>query len=321
MKAIVYRTYGSPDVLKLEEVEKPTPEDHEVLVEVRAASLNGSDLDPLRGVFMVRPGGLLKPRYKILGADIAGRVEAVGRNVTRYRPGDEVWGDLFDSGFGAFAEYVAVPEDALAPKPGNLSFEEAAAVPQAGVVALQSLRTKRPLQSGQKVLINGAGGGVGTFAVQLGKHFGAEVTGVDGPGKLGMLRSIGADHVIDYTKEEYTRSGRRYDLIVDAVARHSVSAYRRALSPGGAFVLVGGSLSAALQIGVLGSLVSMLGSRKLGILMWRPNRREDLDDLKEFLEAGAIAPVIDRRYPLSEVADAFRHLESGDHRGKLVITM
>jgi NADPH:quinone reductase-like Zn-dependent oxidoreductase len=333
MKAIVYAEYGSPDVLQLKEVEKPTPKDNEVLVKVLAASLNAADFEMLRGTWSARFGGLLKPRHKILGSDIAGRIEAVGRNVTQFQPGDEVFGDLSECGFGAFAEYVSVPENALRLKPASMTFEEAAAVPSAGVVALQNLRgvgssslsfllsDKGHIQSGQKVLINGAGGGVGTFAVQLAKSFGAEVTGVDSTRKLDMLRSIGADHVIDYTQEDFTKSGQRYDFILEVVASRSIFDYKRALSPKGIYVLVGGSLAAILQGFLLGPLISMTGSKKMGSVMWKPNNQEDLAILEELFAASKVAPVIDRRYWLREVPEALRYLEAGHAKGKVVITV
>ena len=321
MKAIVYTKYGPPDVLQLKEVEKPTPKDNEVLIKVHAASVNAADLDLLRGTPLVRLGGLLKPKYKILGSDIAGRVEAVGRNVKQFQPGDEIFGDLNECGFGAFAEYVCVPENALALKPASMTFEEVAAVPSAAVIALQGLRDKRQIQPGQKVLINGAGGGVGTFAVQIAKSFGAEVTGVDSTRKLDMVRSIGADQVIDYTQEDFTKNGQRYDLILDVAAYRSIFDYKRALSPKGIYVLVGGSMAPIFQAVFLGPWISMTGSKKMGILMWKPNKKEDLVFMKELLEAGKVVPVIDRRYPLSEVAEALRYLEEGHAQGKVVITL
>ena len=333
MKAIVCTRYGPPEILELQEVEKPAPKEDEALVRIHAASLNAADFEILRGTWSARFGGPLKPTHKILGSDIAGRIEAVGRNVKQFRPGDEVWGDLsFPLGYGAFAEYVCVPESALRRKPARMTFEQAAAVPSAAVVALQNLRgtgsssfrfllsDKGEIQPGQKVLINGAGGGVGTFAVQIAKSFGAEVTGVDSPSKLDMLRSIGADHVIDYTREDFTRNGQRYDLILDVVASRSIFDYRRALSPKGIFVMVGGSLAAILQAFSLGPLISMTGSKKMGIVMWKPNNQEDLATLAELFAAGKVVPVIDRRYPLSEVPEALRYLEEGHAKGKVVIT-
>jgi NADPH:quinone reductase-like Zn-dependent oxidoreductase len=328
MKAIVYTKYGSPDVLQFKEVEKPTPKDNEVLVKVHAASVNAADLDFLRGTFLVRIGllsisrlGLLKPKFKILGSDIAGRVETVGRNVQQFQPGDEIWGDLSLCGLGTFAEYVCVTENALRPKPASMTFEEAAAVPTAAVVALQHLRDKRQIQPGQKVLINGAGGSVGTFAVQIAKSFGAEVTGVDSTRKLDMLRSIGADQVIDYTQEDVTKSGKHYDLIIDVVDHRSIFDYKPALSPKGIYVMVGGSRAQILQAMFLGPLISMTGSKKMGTVMWKPNKKEDLVFIKDLFEAGKVVPVIDRRYPLSEVAEALRYLDEGHHQGKVVITV
>jgi len=334
MKAIVYTKYGSPEVLHLQEVERPTPKEDEALVKVHAASINAADLEILRGNWSARFGGPLKPVHMILGSDIAGRIEAVGSNVKQFRPGDEIWGDLsIPLGYGAFAEYVCVPEKALRLKPARMTFEEAAAIPSAGANALQNLRgvgssspsfllsDKGEIQPGQKVLINGAGGGVGTFAVQIAKSRGAEVTGVDSPSKLDMLRSIGADHVVDYTQEDFTKSGQLYDLILDVVASRSIFDYKRALSPKGIFVMVGGSGAAILQAFVLGPLISMTGSKKMGIVMWKPNNQEDLAILEELFEAGKIVAVIDRRYPLNEVPQALRYLEEGHAKGKVVINV
>jgi NADPH:quinone reductase-like Zn-dependent oxidoreductase len=322
MKAIVCTKYGSPDVLQLKEVAKPTPKEGEVLAKVHAASVNAADFEILRGTWVARFGGPLRPKYKIPGSDIAGRVEAVGRNVKQFQPGDEIWGDLsFPYGYGTFAEYVCVSENALVMKPASMTFEEASTYPQSAIISLQSLRDKGQIQPGQKVLINGAGGGMGTFAVQLAKYYGAEVTGVDGAGKLDMLRSIGADHVIDYAQEDYTRSGQRYDLILDVVAYRSVFDYRRALSPEGIFLIVGGSLTTFLQVLILGALISRMGSKKLGLNAYEPNNKEDLAFLAELFEAGEVVPVIDKRYPLSELPEALRYLEKGHALGKVVITM
>jgi NADPH:quinone reductase-like Zn-dependent oxidoreductase len=322
MKAIVYEEYGSPDVLQLKEVEKPTPKEDQVLVRVHAASLNAADLETLRGTWSARIVGPLRPRHKIPGSDIAGRVEAVGRNVKQFQPGDEVWGDLsFPYGFGTFAEYVCVSENALTLKPASMTFEEAATYPQSAIISLQSLRDKGQIQQGQKVLINGAGGGMGTFAVQIAKYYGAEVTGVDSARKLDMLRSIGADHVIDYTQEDYTKSGQRYDLILDVVAYRSVFDYSRALSPEGIFLIVGGSLATFLQVVSLGALISRMGSKKLGLNAYEPNKQEDLAFLAELFEAYKVVPVIDKCYPLSEVPEALRYLDGGHALGKIVITV
>ena len=322
MKAIVATKYGPPDVLNLEEVENPAPKEDDVLVKVHAASVNAGDWHLLRAdPFLTRLAfGLLKPKHKVLGADVAGRVEAVGKNVTQFRPGDEVFGDLSGCGFGGFAEYVCATEDALALKPADTSFEEAAAVPSAAATALQGLRDKGQIQQGQKVLINGASGGVGAFAVQIAKSFGAEVTGVCSTSKLDMVRSIGADHVIDYTQEDFTKNGQRYDLILAANGYHSISGYRRALSPKGIYVMSGGSGAQMFQAMLLGPVISMTGNKKMGNLLKKSNKR-DLVVLKDLLEAGKITPVIDRTYPLSEVPEAIRYLESGHARGKVVIRM
>lgn len=320
MKAIVCTKYGSPADLRLKEIPKPTAGDDQVLVKIHAASVNAADLETLRGDFIVRMASPRKPMCEILGSDMAGRVEAVGRDVQQFQPGDEVWGDLsFPHGLGAFAEYVCATENALAPKPSSMTFEEAATYPQAAIVALQSLRDKGQIRLGQKVLINGAGGGMGTFAVQLAKHFGAEVTAVDSTRKLDMLRSIGADHVINYTQEDYTRSGQRYDLILDVAAYRSVFDYRRALTPEGIFMMVGGSLGTLIQVVSLGTVISRSGGQRIGLNAWKPNKREDLAFLAELFEAGEVVPVIDRRYPLSEVPEALRYLEEEPHLGKIVI--
>ena len=322
MKAIVHAKYGSPDVLQLKEVDRPIPKEDEALVRVHAASVNAGDLETVRGAWFARFGGLLRPTHKILGTDLAGRVEAVGRNVKRFQPGDEVWGDLsFPYGFGTFAEYVAVSEKALALKPASMTFEEAATYPHSAIISLQNLRDKGRVQQGTKVLINGAGGGMGTFAVQIAKFYEAEVTGVDSARKLDLLRSIGADHVIDYTQEDYTKTGQRYDVIIDLVAHRSVFDYRRALSPEGIFIIIGGSFGTILQVVVLGALISRMGTKRLGINVWDPNNREDLGFLAELHEAGKVMPVIDRRYPLAQVPEALRYLGEGRALGKVVITM
>lgn len=314
----MYTPNGYPDVFQLKEVEKPTPKDNEVLVKVRAASVNSWDWDYMKGTFLIRLSGLLKPIYRILGADIAGIVEEVGKNVKELSPGDEVFGDISVSGWGGFAEYVCVRENILALKPDSMTFEEAAAIPQAAVLALQGLNHNRQIQPGQKVLINGAGGGVGTFAIQIAKSLGAEVTGVDKTGKMDMMRSLGADHVIDYTKEDFTKSGKHYDFIFDVAAYHSVFDYKRVLNPNGKYVMIGGSTGRIFQIMFLAPLISRFGSKEMGVLMHRPNKK-DLNKLKELFEAGKVMPVIDRHYPLSEVAEAFRNFGEGQVIGKLVI--
>ena len=322
MKAIVQYKYGPPDVLELQEVDKPVVQDDQVLVRVQAASVNPLDWHFLRGtpLFGRLAMGLLKPRNKILGADIAGRVEAVGRDVTQFQPGDEVFGA--SERLGAFAEYVCVTENAFALKPTSTTFEEAAAVPVAAVTALQGLRDKGQIQPGQRVLINGASGGVGTFAVQIGKSFGAEVTGVCSTGNLDMVRSIGANQVIDYTQEDFTNNHQRYDLIIDAVGNRSVSDLKRALSPKGTCVIIGfSSLALLFQAMFLGPWMSLIGSKKIGLMGTAKPNSADVDFLKELLGAGKLVPVIDRSYPLSEVAEAIRYLEEGHARGKVVITV
>jgi len=321
MKAIVYAQYGSPDVLQLREVARPAPKEDEVLIRVHAASVNAADWHYLRGApFLFRlETGFPKPKNTFLGADVAGRVEAVGRNVTQFQPGDEVFGDLSESGRGTFAEYVCASENALALKPANISFEEAAAVPMAAVVALQGLRAGK-IQRGQKVLVNGASGGVGTFAVQIAKAFGAEVTAVCSTMKLDLVRSIGADHVIDYTQEDFTRNRQQYDLILAVNGYRSISDYKRALSPTGTYVMSGGDTAQMMEAMFLGLWMSRKGSRKMGNLAAKPSQK-DLIFVKELLETGKLVPFIDRCYPLSEVADALRYLEEGHAQGKIVITV
>jgi NADPH:quinone reductase-like Zn-dependent oxidoreductase len=311
MKAVTCPRYGSPDVLRILDVERPTPKDDEVLVQVRAASVNAADWHIMRGApFAIRLAfGLRRPRHPILGMDAAGRVVAVGRSVAKLKPGDEVFGDLSGSGFGAFAEYVAAPEDALAPKPAGLSFEQAAAAPLASVTALQGLRDKGKVQPGQHVLVTGASGGVGTFAVQMAKVFGARVTGVCSTAKVDLVRSIGANHVIDYQRDDFTKAGEQFDLILDAGAYRSVFETRRVLKPGGRYVFVGGGSGPMFQAMLMGR--SMLA---------RPNRA-DLDSVKEMLETGSIVPVVDKVFMLDEAPDAIRYLEEGRATGKVVISM
>jgi NADPH:quinone reductase-like Zn-dependent oxidoreductase len=320
MKAIVYHNYGSPDVLKLEEVKKPTPTDDEVLIKIHAVSVNRSDWEGLRGKpLYARIGGLLKPRHQILGSDIAGRVEMAGRNIRRFQPGDEVFGDILGR-MGGFAEYVCARERALALKPASMTFEEVAAIPQAAVIALQGIRDKGQVQPGQKVLINGAGGGAGSFAVQLAKLYGAEVTGVDNTGKLDFMRSLGADHVIDYTREDFTKNGKQYDLILDLVAHRSVFAYKRALRPNGSYFFVGGSVATVFQILLLGPWIRRTTGKKIRVLVVHPNLK-DMVYITELYEAGKVVPVIGRRYSLSEVPEALRYLGEGHAKGKVVITV
>jgi NADPH:quinone reductase-like Zn-dependent oxidoreductase len=321
MKAIVYYEYGSPDVLQLKEVEKPAPGDDEVLIKVQAAALNAYDWRLLRAdPFLVRVMGMgfFRPKNPILGADVAGRVEAVGRNVKQFQPGDEVYGDLSGRGKGSLAEYVAVSEQAVALKPANLTFEQAAAVPMAAVTALQGLRDVGQIQPGQKVLVYGASGGVGTFAVQLARWFGAEVTAVCSTGKMEMVRSLGADHVIDYTKEDFTQNGQQYDLILAVNGYRSMADYKRALSPRGIYVMAGGSAAQLFQVMLFGRWMSRNSGKRMGHLT-AVTSQKDLIYMKELLEAGKVVPVIDRCYPLSQAPDAIRYLEEGHAKGKVVI--
>jgi NADPH:quinone reductase-like Zn-dependent oxidoreductase len=323
MKAVVYYNYGSPDVLKFEEIEKPAVGDNQVLIKVRAASVNPLDWHFMRGTpYVVRliMAGLLKPKDKRLGVDVAGQVEAVGRNVTQFKPGDGVFGVCR----GAFAEYACTSESSLAMKPDNVTFEQAASVQVAALTALLGLRDKGRIQPGQKVLINGAAGGVGTFAVQIAKSFGADVTGVCSTRNAEMVRSIGADRVIDYTKEDFTKGGEHYDLILDCVGNHSLSACRRVLTPKGIHVGVGGTsgpwMVGPLVRAITGPVLSRFGSQKF-ITFMAKSSKEDLAIMRELLATGKVTPVIDRCYRLSEVPEAIRYLEEGHARGKVVITL
>jgi NADPH:quinone reductase-like Zn-dependent oxidoreductase len=319
MKAFVRTQYGSPDVLQFKDVAKPAPADDEVLIEVYAVSANPFDWHLMRGEpFLARlMGGLFTPKHQVLGSDIAGRVEAVGRRVEQYRPGDEVFAG---KGVGGFAEFACATEDRLALKPANLSFEEAAAVPVAAITALQGLRDKGQIQPGHKVLIDGASGGVGTFAVQIAKSFGAEVTAVCSTRNMDTARSIGADQVIDYTREDFTQSAQRYDLIFAANAYHSIFDYRRALSQNGIYVMAGGGAGPMLQAIILGPLLSLIGRKKMRFVAAKINKK-DLVVLKELLETRKVVPVIDRRYPFRELPEALRYLEEGHAQGKVVITV
>lgn len=322
MKAVVYRCYGSPEVLQLEDIEKPVPADNEVLVKVRAASLNPLDWHYMRGTpYIMRLGsGLGTPKNPRLGVDFAGTVEAVGKNVRRFQPGDEVFGGRT----GAFAEYVTVAEDrALMPKPANLTFAQAAAAPTAAITALQALRDKGQLRAGQRVLINGASGGVGTFAVQLAKALGAEVTGVCSTRNVSLVRSLGADHVIDYTRENFITLGQRYDLIIDNVGNHPLLDYRDVLNPKGIFVIVGGP-----DGGWIGPLLNPLKALVVSpfvdqtfVMLLAKFSQPDLALLGEFMQAGTVTPVIDRSYPLNAVPEAIRYSEEGHARGKIIIAV
>ncbi len=319
MKAVFVTKYGPPlEVLQVKEVEKPVPADNQVLVRVHAASVNKADLAPVQGVLVARllGTGLRKPKRPRLGSDIAGLVEAAGKNVKLFRPGDEVFGNAP----GGFAEYACAREDRLALKPANVSFEEAAAVPIAGITALQGLRRGR-IQPGQKVLVQGASGGVGTFAVQIARAFGAEVTAVCSTRNLDQARSMGAEHVVDYTEQDFTRSGQRYDLILAVNGHHSMPAYRRALSPSGRCVVLGGSMTQIFSALLWGPLISKMGTRQVGSMGIAKLNQKDLAELRELLAAGKVTPVIERRYPLGQTAEALQYLQEGHARAKVVITV
>jgi NADPH:quinone reductase-like Zn-dependent oxidoreductase len=324
MKAVVYCEYGSPDVLKLMDIPKPAPNDNQVLVKVRAASVNPYDWHFIRGTpYIMRLGvGLRKPKVTRIGVDFAGTIEAIGKNVTQFKPGDEVFGGKT----GAFAEYVCVSDKGVALKPANITFEQAGSVDIAGLTALQAVRDKAKAQPGQKILINGASGGVGTFAVQIAKSFGAEVTGVCSTRNLDMVRSLGADHVIDYTKEDFTKSGQRYDVILDNVGNQPLLGFRRALTPKGKYVMIGGG--GTTDQGLLGPLfrpikamlLSPFVGQDMSMMMTDPTQK-DMMQLADLMQAGRVKPVIDRRYKLNEVPAAIRYLEQGHARGKVVITV
>ena len=318
LRAAVYTRYGPPDVVHIEDVAKPVPKDNEVLIRIRAASVNPFDWHLMRGApYLFRLMiGLRKPKVTRIGADMAGQVKAVGKGVTQFKPGDDVFGVCR----GAFAEYACSPEDKLAPKPAKLSFEDAAAVPVAAITALQGLRDKGRIQPGHKVVVDGASGGVGTFAVQIAKSFGAEVTAVCSASKVETARSIGADHVMDYTQTDFTMNGRRYDLIFAANAHHSIFDYRRALVPNGIYVMAGGGGVQILQAVFLGPVLSLFAGKKMRFFTAKINRK-DLLLLSDLLEARKVVPVIDRRYPLGDVAEALRYLEEGHARGKVLITV
>lgn len=323
MKVIVYTKYGTPDVLQLIEVDKPSPKENEVLIKVFASSINEWDYGLIggKGLLTRLLGGFFKPKNKILGADVAGIVEAIGRDIKNFKPSDEVFGDIAGAGFGAFAEYVCAPEKMLAKKSPKMSFEQAAALPQAGLLAMQGLRYKKPLQAGQHLLINGAGGGVGPIALQYAKSIGARVTCVDREEKLDMLRSLGADELMDYRKTDYTKTGNQYDYILDVTARRSVRDYKRALKPGGVFAMIGGSMGwLIVQMMMVQPLFSKFRSKKLGIMGYRVSN-EGLAELSRFFEEGKISPVIDKRFSLDEIAEAFRYYERGNFKGKIIISI
>ncbi len=322
MKAIVYTRYGPPDVLQIEEVDKPAPRDGEVLIQILAASVNARDWHMLTAdVFMARlAAGLLKPKNTRLGVDVAGRIEVVGRDVRHFQVGDEVFGGMAGSDSGSFAEYGCAQESAVASKPTTMTFEEAAAIPIAALTALQGLRDQGQIQPGQRVLINGASGGVGTFAVQIAKSFGAEVTAVCSTRNLDMAHVLGADQVIDYSQEDFTRNGQRYDLILGANGYHWILDYKRALSPNGIYVMAGGSTAQILQALLLGPWISRTGSKRLRAFVTRLSQN-DLVFIKGLIEAGKVRSVIDRRYPLHDAREALRYFGEGHARGKVIITV
>lgn len=322
MRAIVYTEYGSPGMLSLQDVPTPTPGEGEVLVRVRATSINDWDWLLLNGKpFINRIGALRRPKHHILGSDVAGVVESVGRGVTRLSPGDEVFGDMSTSGFGAFAEYVTAPETSFALRPSGLTWEQVGVLPQAAGLAITGMRAQHPVEAGHRVLVNGAGGGVGNFAIQIAKAAGAEVTGVDLPAKLDAVRAWGADHVIDYTREDFGANGQTYDRILDVACHRSMASYRRSLKPGGVCALIGGSIPRILFIMAVGPVVSAFGSRQVRVPIWKANSPDDVAFLTGLLESGSIVPAIDSTYPLEGIPDAFRHYGAQLHRGKIAITV
>ena len=322
MKAMQYTEYGDFDVLQLQDVETPSPQEGEVLVKVHAAAVNFNSMVMVTGdPFIVRMmvGGMRKPKLTIPGGDIAGEVVAVGTDVTRFKVGDAVFGDISGDGFGGYAEYVAAPEASLSHKPANVSFVEAASVPESGLVALQGLCDKGKLQAGEHVLINGASGGIGSFAIQIAKAFGAEVTAVCSAAKAEFVRSLGADHVIDYKKEDFTQGGQEYDLILDITINRPISEYKKALRPGGRCVVAGGNVGRIMQSMYLGPLASLRGDKTLLNFAVKPNK--DIEMMKYLIESGKVTPVIDRCYPLAELPDALRYYADGQAKGKIVITI
>ncbi|MFZ0455536.1 MAG: NAD(P)-dependent alcohol dehydrogenase [Ignavibacteriaceae bacterium] len=320
MKAVVYENYGSPDLLQFKEAKKPVPKDNEVLVKVDAVSINDWDWQLLLGIPFVNRliNGLLKPNKKILGSDIAGRIEAVGKNVNKFKPGDEVFGDLSGK-WGGFAEYVCANENMLAFKLPKMTFEEAAAIPQAGSLAIQGLIDKGNIKRGQKLLINGAGGGVGTLGVQIAKLYNVEITGVDSTEKLELMRSLGFDQIIDYTKEDFTKNGKSYDLILDVKTNRSIFKYCRSLKPNGIYVTVGGSTVRLLQALILKPFIKFSKKKKIYIVVLKQNK--DLNYLTELFESGKLKPVIDGSFKLEEVPEALKIFGKGEHKGKLVVTV
>lgn len=322
MKAVVYHKYGPPDVLKVEDVETPSPKDNDVLIKVHATSVNSWDWDLLNGTpFLVRlvGGGLSKPKIHILGCDVAGTVEAIGKKVTQFKIGDEVFGDLSGGNWGGFAEYVCAQEKELTLKPAGISFEQAASLPQAAVMALQGIRDHGKVKPGHKVLINGAGGGIGSFAIQMAKELGAEITGVDSAQKFDIMKSLGANHVIDYKQEDFTKNGKQYDLVLDVVGHHSIYDYKRSLTPTGIYRMIGGPTPLIFQSVFVAPFITMFSKKKMGILAQETNK--DLAYLAELVETGKLDPIIDKVFPLSQTADALQYLGDGKALGKVVVTV
>jgi len=319
VKAVVRHAYGPPESLELVDIDKPVPAEGEVLIRVRATALNASDVEVLTGEPLYgRLWGLFTPAFEVLGSDVAGTVEAVGAGVTRFAPGDAVYGDLFEI-WGGFAEYACAPESMLRHKPESLSFEQAAALPQSGTIALQGLRDTAHVRPGQRVLINGAGGGAGSFAIQIAKAMGAEVTAVDSGEKLELVRSLGADHTIDYAKEDFTHNRRRYDIILDMVGHHSIFDFKRSLAPGGRYLMVGGSIKLFFGVFFFGSIVSLLTRKSMKLLTIKTNR--DLGALESLVQSGAVVPAIDKTFPLHQAPEALRWQQDGHAKGKLVIAL
>ncbi len=320
MKAVVFTRYGTAEVLELRDVAQPLPGPGEVLVRVHAVAINDWDWQALQGAPFINRMmfGLRKPKKQILGSDVAGVVEAVGQNAGRFRPGDEVFGDL-SGRWGGFAEYVCAREEEVAPKPGGLTFEEAAAIPQAAMLAVQGLLDTGQFRQGHRLLVNGAGGGVGTFAIQIARLYGAETTGVDSAAKLTLLRSLGYDHVLDYAREDFTKTRRQYDLILDVKTNRPIRAYLRALAPGGTYATVGGSLPRLFAIMLLGPLVSLVCRKRVRVVALKPNK--DLGYLTQLVEAGKIKPVVDGHYMLDQAPAAMQYFGEGRHRGKVVLTV
>lgn len=322
MKAIVYHEYGSPEVLELKEVKAPIPKDNEVLIKVRATSVNSWDWDLLRGTpFLVRlvGGGISKPKINILGCDVAGTVDAKGKKVTQFKVGDEVFGDLSGGNWGGFADYVCARENELTHKPNRITFEQAASLPQAAVMALQGIRDHGKVKSGQKVLINGAGGGIGTFAIQMAKDAGAEITGVDSTAKFELMQSLGADYVIDYKQDDFTKNGLQYDLILDVIGHHSIYDYKRSLTSTGMYRMIGGPTPLIFQSVFIAPFITLFNKKKMGILAQEANK--DLAYLAELVGTGKLKPIIDKAFPLAETANALQYLGDGKALGKVVVTV